>query len=163
MAISETWLNIQTEERLVSVPGYKFHRADRQLRSTNGQIKSGGGLGIYCKQEHQLNTAELMGHKQSGPHLELQWAILTWPHTNKILLGNVYRPPDGSQAEAVEQLNNSLSNIPTLDKYEILIMGDFNIDYKAKAQPPTRILNQFAISHNLKQRIEQPTRVTKTT
>jgi hypothetical protein len=132
MAISETWLNIQTEERLVSVPGYKFYRDDHQMRSTNGQIKSGGGLGIYCKQEHQLNSAELMGHNLYGPHLELQWAILTRPHTKKILLGNVYRPPDGSQAEAVEQLNNSLSNIPTLDKYEILINGLFQHRFQSQ-------------------------------
>jgi hypothetical protein len=86
--------------------------------------------------------------------------VLDRLHTKKILLGNVYRALDESPIEAVDQLDRALRAIPNLDKYEIPIMGDLNIDYKTKLQPPTGNLEQFAMVHNLKQMINQPTRGT---
>ena len=50
-SISETWLNSTVEDRLTSVPNYKFIRHDRLTTKQNGRVKTGGGLGIYVKQE----------------------------------------------------------------------------------------------------------------
>ena len=159
-SISETWLTNQTEDKLTTIEGYNFARADRKTECNNGQIKVGGGLGIYSKTNLQIN-ASLFQHLNISNHLiELQWVVISRPHTKDILLGNVYRPPSGSPNDALNEIDKVLSIIPNLDKFELLLMGDFNADYGTKGAL-LGLIKQFETANNLKQMITLPTRIAK--
>ena len=152
--LSETWLNNSIEAKLTTISGYQFDRLDRQVKLDNGQAKKGGGLGIYYKNGLRIDTSTHANIGYSNNNLELQWAIIDRPHTKQILIGNIYRPPDGN-------LNVDV-HIPDIDKYEILLMGDFNADYTNRLSS-TNSLKQFAASHELEQKISTPTRITTNT
>ena len=160
--VSETWLNNQIEEKLTTIQGYKFLRSDRQTKLPNGRIKAGGGLGFYCKDTLQIDTEEHSNHNISNEIIELQWAVITRPHTKKILIGNVYRPPNGNMQEAFDLLGTMMKQIIDINKYETLLIGDFNADYNSKNQPSANIMRQFAIEYELQQMINKTTRSTQT-
>ena len=92
-AISETWLNNHIEPKLTSITGYTFLRSDRQTKLCNGQTKTGGGLGIYCRGSLPVDADLLAEQNASNRILKFQWVIISSPHTKKILIGNAYRPP----------------------------------------------------------------------
>lgn len=156
-------MNNTCEEKLTTIEGYQFVRNDRQVKLENGQTKKGGGTGIYYKDKLSVNNTVFKHLNVSNPNIEMQWAVIERPHTKKILLAIVYRPPDGKAMEAVEILDQQLMNIDNVNNYEVLIMGDFNIDYKVKKNPPTTALKQIATIHELTQVIDKPTRITKNT
>ena len=142
--LSETWLNTTTEDKLLTVTGYQLARADRQVKLPNGQTKKGGGLGIYYKNNLTVDTITHTNLGYSNSNLELQWATVDRPHAKKILIGNIYRPPEGNLNEAIELIEQAIKQIPNVTKYEILLLGDFNNDYtkRTTANP----LKQFAAS-----------------
>ena len=151
-----------TEDRLASVPGYNITRLDRQTVHANGQTKSGGGLCIYYKESLQIDTDSLAKLNTSNETIEVQWITVTRPHTKKILIGNVYRPPSSNLREAFQTISDKLSAVPNIHKYEILLMGDFNADAASSNKlPPARIIKQFEAEHSLKQVIDKPTRYSK--
>ena len=55
LTISETWLTNSIENRLTTVPGYNFIRADRETVREDGTTKKGGGLGIYYKSKYEID------------------------------------------------------------------------------------------------------------
>ena len=151
------------ETKLTSIPNYQFLRADRRTRLRSGQVKNGGGLGIYYRSDLQVDADRHAKQNCSNPNIELQWAVISRAHTKRILIGNIYRPPDGNINEAIEQISMSMNQITDIGRYEVLLIGDFNIDYGAKGHPPVGYMKQFAAEHELLQVIKQPTRVTRTT
>ena len=64
----------------------------------------------------------------SERHIEKQMVILCKPHVKPVICINIYRPVDGDITIFVERLTVTLGNVPDLHKYEIVIMGDMNID-----------------------------------
>ena len=158
--ISETWLNHLVEDKLVSIQGYSLVRADRKAKRPNGQVKVGGGLGIYTKTDLQIDSNKYINLNISTNHLELQWAIITRPHTKSILIGNVYRPPSSNLSEALKELEAALQGVTDLDKYETLIMGDFNADYSL-GSTAKKFIKDFEHTTLLKQIIQVPTCIAK--
>ena len=161
LTVSETWLNVNVENRLLSMPGYNFTRLDRQVRRENGSIKTGGGLGMYYKAGLQVDTKTLENLNISVESIELQWALVSRPHTKTILIGNIYRPPNGKLLEAFNIINNQLSQIKDLHKYETILLGDFNADNRTDKKTPAQLIRQFAAEHEFQQLIQQPTRYSK--
>ena len=105
-----------------------------------------------------LVDADLLQQNASNRVLQLPRVIISRPHTKKILIGNVYRPPDG---EAFVQLSSALAQIQNVDKYEMPLIGEFNADDSMKRQLPVRIMRQFASEYELLQMIDEPTRSTR--
>ena len=156
--MSETWLDDRAEERLTSIPEYKLIRLDRKVKRLDGMTKSGGGLGIYCRKELHVDPNSLAQYNMSNKDIELQWVVLVRPNTRSIIIGNVYRPPDGNVNEASRIINDTMMVIENIHKFEILLIGDFNIDYKNDKLPINKAIRGFATNHGIKQIIEQPTR-----
>jgi hypothetical protein len=129
LTISETWLHTNIEAKLTSLRGYNLIRHDRKVLQINGQAKTGGGLGVYYKDKLQIETTKYHNLNISNKYIEIQWVAIKRPHTKPILIGNVYRPPDGNPIEAVEQLHNRMEQIININKYELLLIGDFNLNY----------------------------------
>ena len=80
------------ETKLTSIPNYQFLRADRKTELQSGQVKKGGGLGIYYRNDLQVDADKHVEQNCSNPSIELQWAVITRAHTKRILIGNIYRP-----------------------------------------------------------------------
>ena len=159
--LSETWLTPETEDRLTTIQNYNIIRWDRQTKKTNGALKTGGGLATYYKDTLDVDADMFKHLNVSNKVIELQWIIIDRPHTKKILLGNVYRPPDGNAAEALELLGQKMEQIEKIDKFELLIMGDFNIDTTNDKCTYHKNIKRFEAEHGIQQLIKQPTRHSK--
>ena len=154
LTISESWLNSPVIDSVVSIPGYDVIRQDRE------QYKRGGGTMFYIRNgvpyKHRIDIITRT--------IESCWVEICKPKAKPILIGCVYRAPDVSLDGSIDELKESILGIPT--NYEILLMGDFNVDYLAsnKTQQTCRQrrkLKNFAIVNDLEQLITIPTRVTE--
>ena len=61
----------------------------------------------------------------------------------------------------VDHLNLVLSNIPRIDRKDVLVMGDFNVNMKGE-KPDKNKLTRFGYTNRLEQLITKPTRCTAT-
>ena len=121
-------------------------------------VKHGGGLGIYTKDSIDVDPSAFKQLNVSNATIELQWVVITRPNTKKILLGNVYRPPDGHLSDAFRLISTALDQINDLPKFEVLVMGDFNADNLDKSSRAYRRIKGFETEHQLQQMIDKPTR-----
>ena len=163
LTVSETWLHACIEDRLTTIKNYSLIRHDRQIITTRGTVKKGGGVGIYYKQTLEVDPDKFRHLNISNKTIEIQWVIVSRPHTRKILIGNVYRPPDGNITEAFDRLDELLDQITDLNKYELLIVGDFNADCINKKSQSYQLIKKFEAEHQLQQMINEPTRYSKKT
>ena len=160
-SVSETWLSSTVEDRLISVPGYKFIRWDRLTRKQNGQTKTGGGLGIYVKQDIEVDPSTYEGLNRSDSTIEMQLVLVARPHNKNILLINVYRPPESNVAQAMAAISEALDDVENIDRMEVVVMGDFNVDYSKKRTASFDHLRKFETQHQLQQEIVATTRWSK--
>ena len=70
----------------------------------------------------------------------------------------VYKPPSGNITKVVDNLNNLLKLLPKIDKSDVIIGGEFNIDFAKPRKDNTKKLKYFSTKHNLPQLIKSPTR-----
>ena len=56
------------------------------------------------------------------------------PHTRHLYLISVYRPPTGKVNNCIDALENCLKFLLKLDKSDIVIGADFNINYAKPRQ-----------------------------
>ena len=81
--------------------------------------------------------------------IEAMWLLLDPP--SKLLIN---RPPHGKSLIAIDHLENSLSMFGNIEVVaEIVISGDFNIDYKKSASSECKCLKEFKQNHQLNQYI----------
>ena len=78
-----------------------------------------------------------------------------------LVVGRVYRPPNACSDTFIDLLNDSFSKLPVGS--EIVLLGDFNIDFLAQKNGASfklkRQQRQFAIVNGLEQLINSPTRI----
>ena len=76
-------------------------------------------------------------------------------------IGTIYRPPDGKTQMAVDILDKSLHEIECRSaNCEIIMIGDYNVDYKKTTSPDYKILKDLERKYQLIQHIKSPTRIT---
>ena len=101
----------------------------------------------------------------SAENIESSWVEVNRLKCKKLFVGCVYRPPNSFSDTFIDLLNNSLSKLPTGS--QIVLLGDFNIDFLAKKNDASfklkRQLRQFAIANDLEQLINSPTRICEQT
>lgn len=147
-AVSETWLNIDIGNDLITIPSYNFIRLDRNSR--------GGGLGIFIKNTYQYKII----FREINNTLEQLWikTIILGKH---YAIGALYRPPKSNILETFNSLENAMSVIlPDCDI--VLMAGDININLLNDNQSVAHFHN-FVESYGLFQIITEPTRITATT
>lgn len=110
VCVSETWLNKNTPDSLVSLMGYKIYRADRRTR--------GGGVAIYVRKGILCRLVSESMEDEGIEHLFVE--INT--NDEKLLVGCVYRPYSNI---SLVNLNAKLETI-TVEYTEVIIVGDFN-------------------------------------
>ena len=68
-------------------------------------------------------------HNCSSIDLESQWISINQPHSKQLIIGNIYRPPQGNIETFIEKMDFILSSF-NLNRVEIIVMGDFDIDMR---------------------------------
>ena len=152
VCIVESWLDDNIDDSEVCVQGYCLHRVDRN--------RHGGGILIYVKNVFSCSVM------YSGSP-EFEFIVLS---INCSLAGSglgcccvalFYRPP-GSDISLLDTLFSTLCDMFVLVPHQLLLIGDFNIDYLIPASSLYFKLQSIVSSFNLTQVVSEPTRVCKT-
>ena len=157
--LSETWLNASIDSQMVNIPGYSLIRHDRSFGSKS-KTKRGGGLSIYINEALSSDLKILKDLNSSNKNLESLWLKIQRKQAKNIILSAVYRPPNGKVNKAINYLNSSLNKIEQLNKNDVYIVGDLNIDYKNRKSVAHRKLAFFVRANGFKQIIKNTTRNT---
>ena len=158
LCFGETWLNKKIPDNCISKPGYQLFRQDRY--EENNPNKRGGGLIVYVQSKYGLYSRILNEYSKSDPDLEQLWITVTVPNHKKMLIINTYRPPSGKSTKAIENLRKNLLSFSNLKSYEIIIMGDLNIDLLKTHNTAVTELKELCRDFNLTQLIKEPTHIT---
>ena len=162
-SVSETWLTEGVNSKILNIKGYNLERHDRCLIDVDTGIpKRGGGLCIYYRENLVCDKSKWEAYNVSNADLELQIVELQREKARNMILFNVYRPPNGSVGTMVDHLNMVLSNVPRMDRKDIIILGDFNVNMFAD-DADTRKLLKFGQVNEVEQLIKKPTRCTVNT
>ena len=116
-------------------------------------------VGLYIRSGLDFSETSHSNLNTSSKDIEMQWVSIKQPHNKLILIGNIYRPPQGSMERFIQVLENSLLQID-MTKTELYIMGDFNIDMMDSQNIGTKDFKTFFKSFGLRQIIKEPTRCT---
>ena len=88
----------------------------------------------------------------------MQKLVLISSVQKNIVLLNVYRRPSGSVENCLDLLGRVLADEVNLHNKELVILGDFNINYKTKAALDTKKLIAWQNRLGLSQHIKNSTR-----
>ena len=157
ITISESWFKTIDLPTSYQLKGYTLYRLDRQVLKRPNKVKIGGGVCIYVKQgiEHDYNFFEDLN--TSDKDIEVQFLLICKPKMKQQIIVNVYRPPDGDVTSFIDSLSDLISNIKNREKYEILLLGDMNIDVNIEDDESETLLANLN-AYALKQYIKNPTR-----
>ena len=145
-AITETHLSSSIPNEEINIDGYHLVRTDRKK-------KKGGGTMIYYKEN--LNVIEM----NISASYESTWIDITIK-SQHLLIGCIYRPPDFKSFLTV--FEKSLTEI-CIKRKNILLLGDFNYNINDTKSSNIISFKELLFTHNLKNLILEPTRVTSTT
>ena len=95
---------------------------------------------------------------QSCKDLEMQWMALEIKNMRKLVIVNIYRPPQGDYNKACQMIHSAIANANVKDNSEIFVLGDFNIDLLDKKSPLTKELETTLTLWNLKAQLTCITR-----
>ncbi|CAH2095137.1 unnamed protein product [Euphydryas editha] len=151
MAINETWLRDGEEGRAPHVPGYRLRHIPRPLT-----VRSrGGGVGFYIRDGL---TVRVLAHPENELVEQMWVKILIRGKT--VVIGTAYRPPWLAADLFFNALTESVTSFLWSDN--ILLAGDFNIDFLNKGHTNYRKLCDFLTTTNLSQLVITPTHFTDT-
>ena len=117
LILTETFGSAKVPDSFYFIPGFQLHRKDRIGRS-------GGGILAFVNSSLQVKRREDLEETD----LECLW-LETCPFKSKrpLLIAGVYRPPSYKAADD-KRLGKNIENAHLLNR-EIIILGDFNIDF----------------------------------
>lgn len=144
---AESRLTDKTSHDDMHIPGYS-----KPLRLDPSKPKT---TGILVYHSLSLNCTRLTNFENYG--VESLWVEIKLKGSKPIIVGFIYRNP----AETVDWKDkfNSLMDDIVLLNQEIIVMGDFNIDF---FKPYQSWYDNYSI-HGLEQLIDIPTRITENT
>ena len=123
LCIQETWLSDHADTSLLQIPGYS-------LISMGHSCGTHGGLIIYLHEKYTFKICNLCNNSDlwEGMFIEVNGGGLT----EKIVLGNMYRPPrynnnNQTVRDFLSEISPILSNLGNKSQTAIIV-GDFNLD-----------------------------------
>jgi exonuclease III len=130
--------------------------------STNKNKKKGGGIGMFISNDLNLKFRPDLDINEEGIIESLFIEIITTVGKN-IIVGTLYRPPNGKFEIFETNLNKILSKVDKSNKVTYF-MGDFNIDLlkSESCDFSNRFSEQFFTS-SFFPLITRPTRITEHT
>ena len=156
--LTETWLKPNISDSFLYKKDFNAFRLDRKVLNQNGFIKRGGGILIYTKSMLTVSPMQNNVCIVSNANAEFYTICIKLPHTRPIYIVTLYRPPDGDVSKCIEHLQTLCDSLPNRHLCDIIIGGDFNIDFGKSANDKTKLLKNFMKINTLVQIIETPTR-----
>ena len=162
LGLSETWLKSSLPSEFYTLSDeYHLTRNDRNWKDNNClTIKKGGGVAMFIKNDLDYSEVSHKHLNTSNINIESQWISIKQKNSKPILIGNVYRPPQGDIDEFIHVLENIFTTVD-LNKIELYIMGDVNIDFNDKKDAATKKIISLIKPYGLSQLIKQPTRFSR--
>ena len=157
MGFSETWLTKNFSDSMVDIHGYTIHRLDRSIANENGVVKKGGGIALYVKECIKTVPVSNDSLNTSSNIVECQWIELCFAKHRNIIVGNCYRPPQGSVDLFLEYIEKCIENFDT-NRKDIFILGDVNIDCLDKKDDSSKKLLETMTQLGFINMIKTPTR-----
>ena len=145
LCFCETFLNESFLDLEIMLTGYQMFRKDRKTH--------GGGIIVYVKNCYTCTNR----NEIENDNTESLWLEIKYMKQKSFLFGYVYRPPS-SLSNWVNDMERTLELIYSENK-EILLLGDLNYNF-VNNQSINSTWNSVYSSYNLKQLVNQPTRVT---
>ena len=129
LGLSETWLTNQVPDGFIKINDYVCERQDRGWGNPDipGQIKK-GGICLYMNEHLNWSLNSFQTHNRNSNSIEIQWVEIINDKCKNCIIGNGYRPPDGRVGDFLDYLEDVLNDID-LNKFDVFLMGDFNIDF----------------------------------
>ena len=156
--ITETWLKSNIHDSLLHKDGYNLFRLDRKTLNKKGFIKRGGGILIYTDISINVKAMDNADCISCDPDAEIYTLCINLPHTRPIYIITLYRPPEGDVVECIRKLQTICDSLPKRHLCDIIIGGDFNIDYAKSSNEKTKLLKTFMKKNTLIQIIGESTR-----
>ena len=161
LGLSETWLTQSLIDSLVNIKNYELLRLDRNWCDVNNNtVKRGGGTCLFISNKLKFTTHDVQPYNISCQNIECQWVKIILQKKRNVIIGNLYRPPQGNVQQCIDYLEGVLENMD-LSKEDVFIMGDFNIDFSEKSNDATKSINEFCTQNGLDTCIKTATRFSR--
>nr|CAI5829862.1 unnamed protein product [Callosobruchus analis] len=146
--ITETWLNRSISNNQLKINGYNLYRKDRETR--------GGGVCIYVKETYATHVIDGLDDA-----IEQIWVEIKINKQN-LAIGTVYRSPAEDVTTFLSIFEDTLSSVHmAVDK--LVCTADFNINMFNINNRQVDQMNTIMSTFDLKQIIDEPTRITFST
>ena len=147
IGFSETRLD-EDISPLYNITNYTMHCVHRN--------RHGGGVAVYI---HDAYTSLLLPNiSQCESYLECVCVEIMCSN-RKCFIATIYRPPNGSFPEFINQLTNILEYVSSKNYHTIYFMGDWNINLLHQSEPHVRDFINLMFSYFLLPITTKPTRV----
>ena len=160
ICLQETWLSDESDLSLLHLEGYN-------LISRGKSCSAHGGVAIYLHESFQYKIVSLINESHSWDSQFVEVSLqsdLVAPviDRQKLLIGNIYRPPRQTVEDIGEFKNEFYNIIENLQNYKhVILTGDFNIDLlKFKENAHISDFLDTMISYSYFPKITMPTRLT---
>ena len=156
ICLTETWFDGSVSPRDYVPEGYNIIRHDRtEMFKTKYAKKNGGGVAIIYKDHIKIQKISLL----TDPVEEILWIRVKTKYN--FLLGVLYRPEytDMLKENGEESLLETNVRTATEIARNVILLGDFNINYGNKSAHLTQKLEDLCSTNGLSQQIASPTRI----
>ena len=155
LCLSETWCEETISQiSLYHLPNYSL----LELPRSSG--KRGGGVLMYISDIHSsfIRTKFTV----SNIHAETLFAEISFSNCKNLVIGIVYRPPNGKYDIFKNHLKSVIKKV-NQEKKLLCVAGDFNINALTYDKfPKTKSFFDMLFKHNVISVINRPTRVSRT-
>ena len=161
IGLSESWLNSSIDTSMIQIPDYECVRLDRAwFENTATTTKRGGGVCCFIKNGVTYSSTELKHLNNSSRDGEFLWLTINQVNIKKLIVCNLYRPPQGNIANFCDMLDTQIELLLNnhMNTPEIYIMVDFNVNIKDTQDGKTKALKWLEQKFGLTQHIKDFTR-----
>ena len=149
IAISETWLNSDSNLSLFQIPGYDLCHIDRN-------DKRGGGVALYVKNCYNYKVSDQMSFAIKD-NLECITIEVIFEAKKNIMVSCIYNQPASDTNTLIQTIEELYRN----NRKDVYLCGDFNVNlFDYQGQEAIRDFTDTIFSLGLFPLIDKPTRIT---
>ncbi|KAK9711484.1 Endonuclease-reverse transcriptase [Popillia japonica] len=152
LAITEHWLNA-AKLTFIRLAGFRM----ASCYARENRIHGGSCLLV----REGISFVECVDLKEKSIETVIECSAIE-VIVEKLLIINIYRPPSGDIDVFLTAFTDIMESATRKCKHNVVITGDFNINFQDKDQTNTRNFQNLLNSFNLNVTIHKPTRVTST-
>ena len=121
LSVTESWSKDWMSDGSLSLEGYTMYRCDR--KGGEGDSKGGGTI-LYIKNDIEQRSCKVLN---GGDFDSSAWSWIMEEGGKKVLVGSVYRSPNGSVENDELLLKKIRDAVELMGANRILLLGDFNL------------------------------------